>query len=267
MTGALPSLADDLALICEAAAAAAETALIYFRRKPDVTFKGDSSPVSEADLAIDRQLHDMLRAARPTYGWLSEERPDDGSRHAAMRSFVVDPIDGTRAFIAEGDEWCISIGLVENGRPVAGVLHCPSNGDVYAAAAGTGATLNGKPMQSAPSAAQHSSRRIACIPHIARALEPAIGPFARVAPGASLALRLAHVATGRLDATIVKPRAALWDVAAADALLSESGAALRTMSGALVDYGAADAKLPAMMAARPPHDAALMAVVPLWSIG
>ena len=135
------SSSADLDLILDAAMEASGIAMDYFRRSPDITIKGDDSPVTEADLAIDTFLHDLLRTARPDYGWLSEERDDDGSRNRAKRSFVVDPIDGTRAFIAETAEWCISIGLVEAGRPIIGVLCCPVSNTVYSAVKGQGAYL------------------------------------------------------------------------------------------------------------------------------
>ncbi|MCU0830516.1 MAG: 3'(2'),5'-bisphosphate nucleotidase CysQ [Rhizobiaceae bacterium] len=264
MTRPLHTPAEDLALIAGIVAEAAALSLTFFRRKPGISWKGDSSPVTEADLAIDALLHDRLLAARPDYGWLSEERAEDGSRLTAMRSFVVDPIDGTRAFIAETDEWCISVGLVESGVPIAGVLHCPSNGQVYAAARGGGASVSGNPVAVPPGASGRP--RIAASPAIARRLAAVFPAFERMPPALSLALRLAHVATGTLDATLVRPRAALWDVAAADIILREAGGALCDFSGHAVDYAAQSPLLDAMLAARQPLHARLLAVVPAMPI-
>ncbi len=101
------------------------------------------SPVSEADLAVDEYLSSALLSARPGYGWISEEtasRPSDGGEE---RFFVVDPIDGTRAFLRGEPTWCVSIAVVSGGRPVAGVLDAPSLGEVFAASADGGAELNG----------------------------------------------------------------------------------------------------------------------------
>src|SRR5690606_33459700 len=108
----------------------------YFGRNPEVWMKGGVSPVSEADYAADRFLKETLRAQRPDYGWLSEETVDTPERLSARRTFVVDPIDGTRAFLERQDVWCISIAVVEDGRPLAGVLDCPARSEVYVAGAG-----------------------------------------------------------------------------------------------------------------------------------
>jgi myo-inositol-1(or 4)-monophosphatase len=241
------SLNDDLALVSAAAVDAGAIAMRYFGRSPDVRLKGDTSPVTVADLAVDAHLHDTLRAARPVYGWLSEERPDDGSRLAAERCFIVDPIDGTRAFVAETADWCVSIGIVEAGRPVAGVLFCPATGVLYAASAGGGARRDGRSL--AMTAKTEGVLNIAGPGLIVRDLTTALGRAVhRVPPVASLALRLAHVADGTLDATVVKPNSAFWDIAAADLILEEAGGALARHDGLPVDYAAPSVKLGAMSA-------------------
>src|SRR6185312_3038936 len=116
----------------------------YFRRDPQVWMKAGDSPVTEGDLAVDRLLHERLSTARPDYGWLSDETADSAERLSAARTFVVDPIDGTRGFIAGSDEWCVSVAIVEKGRSVAGVLDCPAKAEIYAARAGGGAICSGK---------------------------------------------------------------------------------------------------------------------------
>lgn len=258
---------DDLDLILDAAKQAAVIAMEFFRRAPEITIKGDASPVTEADLAIDAFLHDFLRVHRPDYGWLSEERADDGSRHNAARSFVVDPIDGTRAFIAETDEWCISIGLVEAGKPIAGVLHCPASNTMYHAVTGQGAFRNGA-LLSKTQASANSALRIAGPKPLIRAFQEHsrldIKPMPYVP---SLALRLAMVADGSLDATLVKSKSAFWDIAAADLIVSESGAQLLTEAGSPVDYAAASPRLGAMLAARNNLIEPLLAVVRSTAMG
>lgn len=93
------SFEEDLILITDAAREAGRIAIKYFRRDPEVWWKDGKSPVSEADLAVDRFLRERLLAARPSYGWLSEETAASPERLSAERVFIVDPIDGTRAFI------------------------------------------------------------------------------------------------------------------------------------------------------------------------
>ena len=242
-------LSADLELILDAAKQAAAIAMTFFKRAPEITIKGDSSPVTEADLAVDDFLHDFLRTARPDYGWLSEEREDDGSRLNAARSFVVDPIDGTRGFIGETDEWCISIGIVEAGHSIIGVLYCPSNNMVFKAAKGQGAFCNNVRLDSE----RHintAELRFAGPKPVARALEERNQTPVKVMPYvASLALRLAMVADGRLDATFVKPKSAHWDIAAADVILAEAGGRLLNLDGSQIDYSSTSPRLGVMLAA------------------
>jgi myo-inositol-1(or 4)-monophosphatase len=266
MTSPSFSKQADLDLILDAAKQAAEIAMSYFSKAPEITIKGDASPVTEADLAIDAFLHDFLRAARPDYGWLSEEREDDGSRHHCLHSFVVDPIDGTRAFIAETGEWCISIGIIENGRPVIGVLYCPVGNTVYSAVEGQGAMRNSGRIS--PSSVQRLELRMAGPKPLIRALQEQNGFAIQSMPYVpSLALRLAMIADGGLDATLVKPKSAFWDIAAADIILSEAGCQLLNLDGSRVDYTAASPKLGAMVAARRTQVEPILKVVRTLSMG
>ena len=213
-------LAADLALISGAAAEAGRIALRYFGKEPEVWMKLGQSPVSEADYAVDRFLRDALTAARPDYGWLSEETADDPARLAARRTFVVDPIDGTRAFLAGRRTWCVSIAVVEEGRSLAGVLDCPARGEIYAATLGLGSTKDGRPLRVAAPA---GPLRIAGPKELVSRFEkggPRLDPVSYIP---SLAYRLAMVADGSLDATFVKPNSHDWDLAAADLILSEAG--------------------------------------------
>ena len=102
--------AGDLALIRNAARQAGLIALGFFNQSPEVWMKGGTSPVSEADYAVDRFLREALTAARPDYGWLSEETADSSERLGLRRTFVVDPIDGTRAFLDGGTMWFSGVG-------------------------------------------------------------------------------------------------------------------------------------------------------------
>ncbi|MCB1427377.1 MAG: 3'(2'),5'-bisphosphate nucleotidase CysQ [Zhengella sp.] len=220
----LTGLDADLALLRDAASEAGRIALRYFRRDPDVWMKAGDSPVSEADIAVDRFLRDSLMAARPGHGWLSEETADDLARLGARRTFVVDPIDGTRAFVEGRDVWCVSVAIVENGHALAGVLDCPALGEVFEATLGGGARRNGmalavngrrdQPVVGGPawmtrSLPEETRRRMQKVSHVP-----------------SLAYRLAMVADGRLDGTFIRPDSHDWDIAAAGLMLREAGGAL-----------------------------------------
>ena len=132
-----------MALLSEVAKEAGDIALKFFRASNEVWMKKGNSPVSQADLAVNEYLLEKLRSARPDYGWMSEENEDDQSRLTSQRTFIVDPIDGTRGFIAGVDEWCISVAVVEANDPVAAILHAPAMGDTYCATNSTPSTMNG----------------------------------------------------------------------------------------------------------------------------
>lgn len=228
---------EDLALIRDAAREAGRIAMRYFGRTPEVWMKPGDSPVSEADFAVDRFLRETLLAARPDYGWLSEETVDDPARLAARRTFIVDPIDGTRAFIDGRDVWCVSIAVVEDGASIAGVLDCPAREEVFEATAGGAALLNGSPIRVA------AGRE----PPIVAGPKPMLAAFAargvRFATQSyvpSLAYRIAMLACGRIDGTFVKARSHDWDLAAADLILGEAGGKVCDADGATLRYGLAD---------------------------
>jgi myo-inositol-1(or 4)-monophosphatase len=230
--------AEDLALIVPVAKEAGRIAMRYFGRKPEVWLKGGTSPVSEADYAVDRFLRETLTAARSSYGWLSEETVDRPDRLAARRTFVVDPIDGTRAFLDGRSTWCVSIAVVEAGRPIAGVLDCPATDEVFAASAVAGALRNGAPIRVA------GLRDPALVAGPKPMIEGAAGQLRhrveRVSYIPSLAYRVAMVADGRLDATFIKASSQDWDLAAAELILTEAGGALLDPAGIAPVYATAD---------------------------
>lgn len=239
---------DDLQLIEQVSREAGLLALSFFRRDPKVWTKENDSPVSEADMAVDGFLAQRLAAARPDYGWLSEETADDGVRLSRRRVFIVDPIDGTRGFINGDKNWTICIAVVEDGRPLVGVVYCPARDDMYCATAGGGAELNGIAM-AVSARAQLTGADIAGPRVIMRhpGFEAAGIPPGQVIP--SLALRIALVAAGRCDAAIARGNAHDWDLAAADLLVHEAGGALTGIDGETLVYNQKAIRHPALIAA------------------
>ncbi len=220
---------DDLALLSEAAAEAGRIAMRYFRRNPEVWMKAGQSPVTEADFAVDRFLRETLLAARPDYGWLSEETVDTPDRLAAARVFVVDPIDGTRAYVDGRDTWCVSVAVVERGRPIAGVLDCPAMRETFSAQVGAGAFLNGRKIALR---APGNMLDVAGTKAFTDSLPPEWHDrIHRVGHVPSLAYRIAMIAKGALDATFVRPNSHDWDLAAADLILREAGGSLLDAEG------------------------------------
>ncbi|WP_421779116.1 3'(2'),5'-bisphosphate nucleotidase CysQ [Hoeflea sp.] len=234
----------------EAAENAARIAMSFFRRDPGVWYKnGDRSPVSEADIAIDKKLKHLLLGARPDYGWLSEEAEDDDRRLSRRRVFVVDPIDGTRAYIGGRKDWCVSIGLVEDGVPVAGVLAAPARKEIWKAVRGGGAHLNDVALN--PTGAEAGSALRLVVPDaVKRAMRTGHAPKDSLPGGPSLALRVAAVASGEFDAVYIRPHSNEWDLAAADVMLRETGHEIVGQAGDLMRYNEPDPSRSILLAAR-----------------
>src|SRR6476469_5730005 len=134
--------ARDAALLKDTVREAGALALSLFGTELKNWTKGASSPVSEADIAVNDLLERRLRSATPDYGWLSEESVDDDSRLAKRLVWIVDPIDGTRGYIAGREDWCVSVALVENGLPLLGAVFAPASEEFFFAARGQGAARN-----------------------------------------------------------------------------------------------------------------------------
>ncbi|MEF2551459.1 3'(2'),5'-bisphosphate nucleotidase CysQ [Aurantimonas sp. A2-1-M11] len=241
---------EDLDLLKAAAIEAGEIALGFFRRDPQVWWKEGNSPVSEADFAVDLMLRDTLVGARPDYGWVSEEmQPDDARNISANRFFVVDPIDGTRAYLRGENTWCVSIAMVEDGRPVAGVIAAPAMGEIFEVTADGAPLMNGAPC-AVSQPGEGEPLRLAMPDSMRKRVESSGGEAFVSEPAVpSLAYRLALVASGRLDGTLIRPRASDWDIAAADLLIERAGGLLCGRAGTPTIYRSEGRRHDILMAA------------------
>ena len=222
--------------------------------------KHGGSPVSEADIAVDNLLRDRLMLLAPDCGWLSEETEDDRARLSAPRIWVVDPIDGTRAYLSGRDDWSISVALVENGRPVIATLFAPVVGSLYAASAETQTTRNGIAVAANPGETLHAIKAAGPKPMLERLAKHA--PDLTMEPKVfSLALRLTRVAAGTLDLAFASHNSHDWDLAAADLLVHQAGGALTTFSGQTLTYNRAEPLHGALVAAGRPRHEAFLALV------
>ncbi len=231
---------DDMSLLASVIHEAGDLALTYFRNDFDHWKKSDNTPVSEVDLAVNQLLKQRLLAARPEYGWLSEETEDDKIRLSKNRVWVVDPIDGTRAFLRGREDWTISVAVVENGQSItAAVLH-PVSEMLFTAVAGNGAFVNQTPITTAPALD---------IPHCRMAANSGAfrpeywqlpWPEMTITSYNSMALRLCHVAQGQEDATVTIRSKNDWDLAAADLLVQEAGGKVTTLDGRPLIYNGID---------------------------
>lgn len=247
MAELLHSYEADKELLRTAAVTAGIIAASYFRRDLKTWTKENASPVSEADIVLDKFLHSALTTARPSYGWLSEESVDDPARVAAPRAFVVDPIDGTRGFIRGEDSWTISLAVVEGERPVAGVVYAPARDEMYDAFLGGGARLNGQPIVRRPPPDRHAPL-IPAPGAVHQELQAAGLDYTRGPFYPSLAYRLVQITTGRLDATVVRRGSQDWDLAGAASILAECGVGLEDACGVPMRFNRADVRHGALAA-------------------
>ncbi|MGO4573417.1 inositol monophosphatase [Microvirga sp. 2TAF3] len=235
-----PSLASS---VRDAARQAGAMALPFFREGAQTAarlwYKERSSPVTEADIALDSFLKDHLLGILPEAGWLSEETADDPARLSRRFVWIVDPIDGTRAFATGHPDWSISIALVMEGRPVLGVVHAPIHDHLYEASLGGGAFRNGERLWISQEKRQERLRVAGPKPLVDR-FEHSIGPVERLPKVPSLALRLVRVADRTIDVGLVSSNAADWDIAAADLILHEAGALLTDFQGTPPPYNRPD---------------------------
>ncbi|GIU67590.1 inositol monophosphatase family protein [Candidatus Phycosocius spiralis] len=230
------ALAADLALAVAAANEAGAMAMRFYGQELDVSNKSPNDPVSNVDIAIDAFLKAQLREARPNYGWLSEESVDDHSRHSARFCWVVDPIDGTRAFIKAKPHFTICIGLLDHNVPVLGVVFNPATGEMFEAIQGGGARLNG--VEIAPSTCD-AIEGCAMLGDPAMFRHPAWQPpwpQMDVVSRNSIAYRMCLVACGQYDAAIALSAKQDWDLVAASVIVDEAGAIATTHEGAALMY-------------------------------
>ncbi|WP_347266726.1 3'(2'),5'-bisphosphate nucleotidase CysQ [Paracoccus sp. (in: a-proteobacteria)] len=254
----------DLALLTGAAHEAGRIALGFWRREPRVWMKPDGAgPVTEADLAVNRHLETVLRAARPDYAWLSEESADDPARLRAEACFIVDPIDGTRAFIDGQMGFSVALAVVRQGEVTAGVVHLPAQGTTFAAHAAGPALRNG--LAIAP--ARHDGLADAHVLAGKPSLEPqhwrgAVPPLRRgFRP--SLAWRLCLVAEGQFDAALSVRPAWEWDVAAGVLIAARAGCRVSDLAGRPMRFNSPGAQVDGLVvAAQPLHGQMLAAMTP-----
>jgi len=222
---------DDLARIHEALEAAAEAVSPFTPGRVDFEIKAErGDPLTAADLAADAVLRRIL--PRDGEGWLSEESADDPARLSCRRVWVVDPIDGTREFVDGIPEWCISIGLVEDGVPVAGGIFNPTADELVIGSLETGVTYNGAP------STVRDPESLADVTVLASRSETRRGEWARfqgapfrVEPCGSVAYKMARVAAGQAEATWTLVPKSEWDVAAGVALVRAAGGRVTLADG------------------------------------
>lgn len=245
----MQSAASDLSLLEAAAREAGALVRTLQAQKLEVRSKGAAGPVTNIDLAVDALLTQMLRDARPDYGWLSEETPDDpAARLGKKRAFMLDPIDGTAALVAGLPEFTISIGVVEDERAFAGVILNPMTQELYLGAPGAGATLNGKPIKASPQAHIEGARACGRAGFFSQPW-PIPWPAMQYEPLQSIAYRMAKVAEGERDFTILFGPKNEWDIAAGAAIVAAAGGRFTDPWGSPIAFNQPTPRAPGGVAA------------------
>jgi len=222
--------------------------------------KRDGTPVTDVDMAVDALLKRKLHGAKPDYGWLSEETPDDPVRLSRQRLWIADPIDGTRAFIARTDEWCVAAALIEAGRPVLGAIYRPVRDQFYDAIAGGGAHLNGRPLK-LPAARALAGAKVIGNATALKLLAENAAIDAVKGGDVPLAMRLAGVAAERFDAALSNTPKHDWDLAAGDLLVHEAGGAMTGLDGKRIAYNRPEPRQPGYVAAQAGLHRSLMTIL------
>jgi len=222
------------AIVAEAGALANRSFRSGQRTISDVWFKNGGSPVTAADIATNDFLQTRLQALLPQAAWLSEETIDNADRLSQQLVWIVDPIDGTRAFLSGHPDWCVSVALLEDGIPLIGDIAAPALNTHYLAWRGGGAWRDGLSINVSTHDLLTDARIAGPKPMIA-AVDRS-GQTIALERIPSLALRLARVAEGRIDIGLVSGKSHDWDIAAADVILAEAGGVLSDLAGKPVHY-------------------------------
>lgn len=228
------AISRDATLLADTVREAGALALSMFGTDLRNWTKGASSPVSEADIAVNDLIRSRLQSATPDYGWLSEESADDPVRLGKHRVWIIDPIDGTRSYLAGRSDWCVSAALVEDSSPLLAAVFAPVSDEFYFAVRGAGATRNGAPIAASLGAALDTARLAGPKPLLERLMLPS---SAQILPRiGSLALRLCGVADDRIDVAFAGGQSRDWDLAAADLIVHEANGKLTSLAGEPIVY-------------------------------
>jgi myo-inositol-1(or 4)-monophosphatase len=216
----------------------------------ETQLKEDGSPVTSADLEVNRILKDALSRRFPQDGWLSEEDPDQVARLEQKRVWVVDPIDGTKYFMTGVPQFTISAALVEDGRPVLGVVLNPATDELFSATRGAGAHLNGVPIRLRD---LNGSRPTLLVspPSFQRGRYAPLQPDAEIRPMGSIAYSLALIAAGQADGTLNLDRLSEWDIAAGVLLIEEAGGLVTDRKGGALGFNRPDPSVRGLLAGAP----------------
>jgi len=216
----------------------------------DAEYKAGHDPVTEADRALDAVLRKEL--LRDGEGWLSEESVDDPVRLQRSRVWVVDPLDGTLEFVEGIPEFCVSIGFVEDGRPVAGGIYNPATDETFLGSIESGVTYNGKPSQPSRRKTLDGALVLASRSEVKRGeWKPFENAAFKIRPMGSVAYKLGLVSAGLADVTFTLTPKNEWDVVAGAALVESAGGFVSTLEKKALAANRRDPLLSGLLASGP----------------
>lgn len=264
----------DLELAVSAAVEAGTAVMRRFRTEHDVVHKSPDQPLTEADLEADAVLARVLRGACPEYGWLSEETVDRPDRLGARRVWIVDPIDGTRSYIEGYPEFAISVGLVDAGRAVVGVVYNPARSEMYMAVRGAGARVvkgmdgmdvgvwdRGERLRVRRESVEGQAVMLASRSEIAAGEFDPFDDEWVVEPVGSTTYKLARLAAGAGDVYLSRRPRHEWDVCAGALLVEEAGGRVTDVEGKPFRYNRPDPYLHGVLATNGRMHAYLVGII------
>ena len=234
-------------LVKESIIKAGKLALKWFKKDPEQWKKDDGTLVSKADIEINDLLNKLLKDKNPEFGWLSEENEDDKSRLNKEIAFVVDPLDGTQAFLEGKREFSISVAIVENGLPISGIVFSPSTNEMFEAEKDKGSWKNKKKVLISKYKKLEECKMMAFKPMFSHPAWNEPWPKMNIENRNSIAYRMALVASGEFDAMMALNSKNDWDIAAGDLLISESGGNVSLHTDKKIIYNQENTKKPSVI--------------------
>lgn len=227
---------EDLELVIASLRSAGTIAREGYAATPKTWEKSKGNPVTETDIAVDLHLKSLLCGSRPEYGWLSEESVDNPDRLQRKRVFVVDPIDGTLAFIKRKPEFTVCVAVVDDGQPVVAGVYNPLTEEMFTAGSGHGSYLNDRRLSVTARTELPGCRMLVARDVIEHKAWPTPWPAMDIGKRASIAYRMALVASGDFDCMMALSSKHEWDTVAAALLVQEAGGLVTSHAGAPLLY-------------------------------
>jgi myo-inositol-1(or 4)-monophosphatase len=244
----MTTLSRERDVAIDAAKQAGEIIRGYYKTDIKIDLKGHDNPLTAADTESNARIKELISAAFPDDGWLSEETADSPERLGKRRAWIVDPLDGTKEFTQHIPEFCVCIALVEEGTPIVAVEYNPAADRLYCAVKGQGTTVNGE------RARVSTQRDVAQAEVMASRSEDKRGewdpfkPLCKVVLTGSVAFKLAELATGNGDATFTLTPKNEWDICAGTLLVTEAGGTVTGLDGKPLAFNQKSPLRPGMIA-------------------